>query len=67
MVNTSLGEKLPEDNEKSISPDGVAPPGAGQDVEVGGQKALSRGLQGRHMQMIAIGMLLDPRNIWKTY
>ncbi len=54
MVNTAYGEKLPVEDKKgpTLVNDGT------HDVEVGESKpaALSRGLQGRHMQMIAIGM-----------
>ena len=60
-----MSEKLPHetslaDNEVKESPsppNGAKDRELGQDVEVGqqGPAKLTRGLQGRHMQMIAIG------------
>ena len=51
MVNTAYGEKLPEESKEAN------PVTETHDVEEGNTEPakLSRGLQGRHMQMIAIG------------
>ena len=52
MVNSAYGEKTPGDF-KEGAPTTISP-----DVQEGAhqQAKLSRGLQGRHMQMIAIGV-----------
>ncbi|EXJ96434.1 hypothetical protein A1O1_01560 [Capronia coronata CBS 617.96] len=52
MVDTAYGDKLPEKSHEATASPSVIP-----DVEEGTQHStkLSRGLQGRHMQMIAIG------------
>lgn len=52
MVNTAYGEKLPEESKEAAAVDDGP-----HDVEEGIHETakLTRGLQGRHMQMIAIG------------
>lgn len=60
MVNTAYGEKLPVDAPGESHEKQHFPPAAQQDVEEGHheQAGLARGLQGRHMQMIAIGKIV---------
>jgi amino acid permease len=55
MVNTALGEKLPQDS-KELPPQHDAV----HDIEHGQVQSteLKRNLQGRHMQMIAIGTVV---------